>query len=122
VRVWKYSLPLSQYKMGRYYIRFFEQGVEVDWFRLDYDTLDYLVDNILDLCGPTYHSRGFLDTYDDGDDLCLSYSLSDRPAPIPKEILSKTIEFGWGRDRKDLRLVGDRIPIDADYKFQITYC
>jgi hypothetical protein len=108
--------------MGRYYIRFFEQGVEVDWYDLEHDTLDYLVENILDLCGPTYHSQGYFDAYDDGDDLCLSYSLYNKPAPVPKNLMTKYIEFGWGRDRKDLKLIGDRIPIDADYKFQITYC
>lgn len=108
--------------MGRFYIRFFEQGVEVDWYRFDYMTLDYLVENVLDMCGPTYHTRGYFDTYDDGDDLCLMYSLHDKPNPIPKEVLAKTIEFGWGKSRKELKLIGDRIPIDSDYKFQITYC
>jgi hypothetical protein len=108
--------------MGRYYIRFFEQGVEVDWFRFDYMTLDYLVENVLEMCGPTYNSKTFFDTYDDGDDLCLAYYMCDKPSPIPKELTTKYIEFGWGKDRKDLKLIGDRIPIDADYKFQITYC
>jgi len=109
-------------KMGRYYIRFFEQGVEVEWFRLDYGLLDYLLENVIDMCGPTYHSKGYFDTYDDGDDLCLAYYLYDKPSPVPKEVKDKYIEFGWGKDRKDLKLIGDRIPIDADYKFQITYC
>lgn len=108
--------------MGRFYIRFFEQGVEVDWYRLDYDTLDYLLENVVDMCGPTYQSNGYFDTYEDGDDMCLAYYLSDRPSPIPKDLTLKHIEFGWGKDKKDLKLIGDRIPVDADYKFQITYC
>lgn len=108
--------------MGRYYIRFFEQGIEVDWFRLEYETLDYLLENILDMCGPTYHSKAYFDTYDDGDDLYLAYYLCDKPSPVPKELTTKCIEFGWGKNRKDLRLIGDRIPIDEDFKFQIMYC
>jgi hypothetical protein len=108
--------------MGRFYIRFFEHGAEVDWHRIDSDTLHYLVDNIVDLCGPTYHSQGYFDAYGDGDDLYLAYSLHDKPSPMPKDVLSKYIEFGWGKSRKDLKLIGDQIPIDEDYKFQITYC
>jgi hypothetical protein len=107
--------------MGRFYIRFFEQGVEVEWYMFDNDTLTYLIDSVIDLCGPTYHSEGYLDTYDDGDDLCLAYYLYEKQSPIPKEMRDKYIEFGWGKDRKDLKLICDRIPIDADYKFQITY-
>jgi hypothetical protein len=113
---------LLQFKMGRFYIRFFEQGQEVEWYRLDYETLTYLVDSLIDICGPTYHSEGFLDAYEDEDDLCLAYYLDDKQVPVPKELTEKYVEFGWGKDRKDLKLVGDRIPIDADYKFQITYC
>lgn len=116
------NIDILSQKMGRYYIRFFQQGVEVDWFRLDDETLDYLVENLLDMCGPTYHSQGYFDTYDDGDDLCLSYTLYDKPAPVPKELITKSIEFGWGKDRKDLKLIGDQLPIDEDYKVQITYC
>ena len=113
---------LSTDKMGRYYIRFFEQGIEVEWIGLDPDLVDYLLEAVIDTCGPSYHSRGYFDAYDDGDDLCLSYTLYDKPSPIPKELLTKQIEFGWGKSRKDLKLIGDQIPIDADYKFQITYC
>ena len=108
--------------MGRYYIRFFEKGVEVDWYQLTEDTLFYLLENIYDMCGPTYNTQAYFDTYEDGKDLCLAYFLCDRPTPIPKELLYKTIEFGWGKSRKELQLVNDRIPIDGDYKFQITYC
>lgn len=108
--------------MGRFYIRFFQQGEEVEWQELEDDTLEYLVDNVIDMCGPTYHSQGKFDIYDDGDDVCLGYVLYEKPAPIPEEFLVKTIEFGWGKDRKELKLIGDRIPIDADYKFQLTYC
>ena len=113
---------LLQFKMGRFYIRFFEQGVEVEWYRFDHETLTYLVDSLIDICGPTYHSEGFLDAYEDGDDLCLAYYLNDKAAPIPQALRDKYVEFGWGKDRKDMKLIGDRIPIDADYKFQITYC
>lgn len=74
------------------------------------------------MCGPTHHSQAYFDTYEDGDDLCLAYYLGDKPTPIPKEFLTKTIEFGWGKNIKELRLIDDRIPVDADYKFQITYC
>ena len=114
--VWKSS------KMGRFYIRFFQQGVEVEWYRFDDDTLSYLMENVLDMCGPTYHSQGVFDGYHDEDDLCLAYYVDDKPTPIPKELREKYVEFGWGKDRKDMKLIGDRIPIDADYKFQITYC
>ncbi len=107
--------------MGRFYIRFFEQGAEVDWFQIDDGTLDYILEHVVDMCGPTYHSRGYFDTYDDGDDMCLAYYLDDKPTPIPKDVTAKTIEFGWGKSRKQLRLIGDQIPIDEDYKFQITY-
>jgi len=114
-------LPLPTVKMGRFYIRFFEHGIETDWYRFDHETMDYLVECVLEMCGPVYHSRAYFDTYEDGDELCLSYSLQDRPTPIPKDVLAKTIEFGWGKTRKELRLVGDRIPIDEIHKFQITY-
>jgi hypothetical protein len=120
VRVRTLGISLTV-KMGRFYIRFFEQGVEVEWYQLDPDLVDYLVENVVETCGPTYHSRGYFDAYDDGDDLCLTYSLYDKPAPVPKELVTRTLEVGWGKSRKELRLVGDRIPIDSDYKFQITY-
>jgi hypothetical protein len=108
--------------MGRYYIRFFEQGVEVDWARIDYNTLDYLVENVIDLCGPTHHSQAYFDTYIDGEDMCLAYYMYDKPSPLPKTIQDMYIEFGWGKNRKDLKVIGDKIPIDATYKFQVTYC
>ena len=108
--------------MARFYIRFFHQGVEVDWFQFDYEMLEYLLENVFDMCGPTHHSQGYYDTYEDGDDLCIAYYLQDRQSPIPKNMLEKTIEFGWGKTRKELKLIGDRIPIDEDVKFQITYC
>jgi hypothetical protein len=73
------------------------------------------------MCGPTYHTEGYYDTYEDGDELCLAYYLRDKPTPIPKETQCKTIEFGWGKSRKELRLVGDQIPVDQDLRFQITY-
>ena len=108
--------------MGRFYIRFFQHGVEVDWSRFDDDDVDYFLDNVLDMCGPTYHSEAYFDTFMDGDDMCLGYYLRERQVALPKELLEKTMEFGWGKDRKELRLIGDRIPIDEDVKFQITYC
>ncbi len=107
--------------MGRFYLRFFEHSTEVDWFRLDCDTLDYLVDSVFDLCEPMYHSQARFDAYEDGGELCLSYSISDKPTPIPANVLAKTIEFGWGNNRKCFNLIGDRIPIDDTYKIQITY-
>lgn len=117
-----YRPSLSTVKMGRFYIRFFQQGVEVDWFRMEEDDVNYVIENVFDMCGPTYHTRGYYDVYEDGDELCLAYYLCDKPTPVPKEVLYKTIEFGWGKSRKELQLVGDRIPVDQDLKFQITYC
>ena len=108
--------------MARFYLRFFHHGVEVDWSSFDYDTMDYVLENVYDMCGPIYHSQGYYDTYEDGDELCLAYYQHERQTPLPKDVLEKTIEFGWGKDRKELRLIGDRIPIDGDIKFQITYC
>jgi hypothetical protein len=108
--------------MARFYLRFFHHGVEVDWYHLDYEMLDYVLENVYDMCGPIYHSQGYYDTYEDGDELCLAYYQHERQTPLPKDVLEKTIEFGWGKDRKELRLIGDRIPIDGDLKFQITYC
>jgi hypothetical protein len=108
--------------MGRFYIRFFEQGQEVEWYRFDDETLTYLVDSLIDICGPTYHSQGQFGTYEDGDDLCLAYYIDDKQVQMPKNLTEKYVEFGWGKDRKDMKIVGDRIPIDGDYKFQITYC
>ena len=107
--------------MGRFYIRFFQQGVEVDWFRMEPEDVDYVLENVFEMCGPTYPTEAYYDTYEDGDELCLAYYLRDKPTPIPKEMPLKTIEFGWGKYRKELRLVGDQIPIDQDLKFQITY-
>ena len=108
--------------MGRYYIRFFDQGVEVDWHQLDYRTLDFLAETVIDMCGPTYHSKTYYDTYEDGDDLCLAYYVDETQAPVPADLMEKSIEFGWGKYRKECKIVGDRIPVDANYSFQITYC
>lgn len=108
--------------MPRFYIRFFQHGVEMDWNQFDDDRLEYMVENIFDVCGPTYHSQGYYDTYVDGDDMCLAYYLYDRQSALPKNMLEKTIEVGWGKNRKELRVIGDRIPIDENIKFQITYC
>jgi hypothetical protein len=110
------------HRMGRYYLRFFEKGIEVDWHQLDGYTLDYIVEHVLDMCGPSYHSQGYFDVYEDGNDMCLAYSLYNKPAPIPKGLATTYIEFGWGKDRKDLKLIGDQLPVDEEYKFQITYC
>lgn len=108
--------------MARFYLRFFQHGVEVDWSHFDNETIDYVLENVFDMCGPIYHSQGYYDTYEDGDELCLAYYQQNRQSPLPKDVLEKTIEFGWGKDRKELKLIGDRIPIDGDIKFQITCC
>lgn len=107
--------------MGRFFIRFFHKESEVDWTHFDYKTLDTLLDFIVDICGPTYHSERYYDIFEYGDELCLGYYLRDQQLPLPKDLVTKTIEFGWGKNRKDLRLIGDRIPIDDEVKFQVTY-
>jgi hypothetical protein len=107
--------------MGRFYLRFFQHSTEVDWSDFDDETLGFLLEGVFDMCGPTYHTRSYFDTFEDGSDLCLGYYLDNERLPLPKDLLDRTVEFGWGRSRKELRLIGDRLPIDKDIRFQITY-
>lgn len=107
--------------MGRYYIRLFMNEQETDWTSFDEDALDYLLTAVIDFCCPVYHSSAYYDTIVYDGEISLIYMMHGKPAPFPETLLHKTIEFGWGKDRKELRLFGDRIPIDDHVKFQITY-
>lgn len=106
--------------MGLYYIRFFHDEVERDWDEYDDDTIEYLSEAIIDLCCPAYDS-GYFDIREYDGHLFLGYYVGNNLVPFKKELLHKTIEFGWGKDRKELRLFGDKLPIDNHVKFQITY-
>lgn len=107
--------------MGLYYVRFFQNEEEKDWREYDDETLEYLCGAVIDFCCPTYHSAAWYDIQPHNGHLYLGYFMNGTPVPLPKELLHKTIEFGWGKDRKELKLFGDRLPIDNHVRFQLTY-
>jgi len=107
--------------MGLYYVRFFQDEAEVDWHEYDEETLDYFIGSVIDFCCPTHHSAAYFDIQENDGHLFLGYYMKNELVPFQKELLHKTIEFGWGKNRKELRLFGDKIPIDSHIKFQITY-
>lgn len=90
--------------MSRVLIRCFVNYSEVNFTK---EELFKLKDEIEELFYPTYHSRRhfvmrgrYVYYLDDG-----------YMATIPSEWLRKTIEFGWKRTRKELQLIGDKIPL-----------
>lgn len=75
--------------------------------------LEALITAIEDLWSPTYHStRTFRVEVDDDNELYLAYidDRTDKALPIPLDWMTKTIRFGL---KKDLALVGDRLPIHS---------
>lgn len=107
--------------MGHFYIRFFQSGKETDWTSFTPEDMDFILETLFDMCGPTYHTEGYYDTYERDDQLCLVYMLYGRPTPLPKELTTKTIEFGWGTSRKELAVLGDVLPVHDDTSVQVTY-